>query len=84
MVPLKHSIPGLLAGLVVLGISGCTTLGPDYLEPEVSWINQWETDLYGQLGEAGKLDGMDLRFWWRAFDDPVLEDKRLRVSADSL
>ena len=74
MVPFKHSIPGLLAGLVVLGISGCTTLGPDYQEPEVSWINQWETDLYGQLGEAGKLDGMDLRFWWRAFDDPVLEE----------
>lgn len=65
---------GLLAGITMIGMSGCTTVGPDYEEPEVAWINDWETDLYGQLGDSAKLDGEDLCFWWRTFDDPVLEE----------
>ncbi len=62
----------LLAGFLVL-LQACTNLGPDYREPDVGWLDQWQTDLYGQL-EAGTADVEDLAFWWEAFNDPVLNE----------
>ena len=55
-----------------LALSGCTTLGPDYQEPEVGWLDGWETALYGQLGTPEEQSEIDLRFWWQLFDDPAL------------
>jgi NodT family efflux transporter outer membrane factor (OMF) lipoprotein len=54
-------------------LAACTTLGPDYQEPEVAWLDDWRTTLYGQVGEPGQQSQFDLRFWWRAFDDPALD-----------
>lgn len=51
--------------------TACTTLGPDYEEPQVEWLQQWQSDLYGQAGR-GQQGETDLRFWWRTFNDPVL------------
>ncbi len=61
---------------MVLVLCACTTLGPDYVEPEVTWIADWETTLYGQAGsaDASATTPDDLAFWWRAFSDPVLND----------
>jgi NodT family efflux transporter outer membrane factor (OMF) lipoprotein len=50
----------------------CTTLGPDFQQPEVDWLEDWQTSLYGQVGAPLHQAEADLRFWWRAFDDPVL------------
>jgi len=58
---------GLLCGAVA--VSACTTLGPDYREPEVAWLQDWQPSLYGLL--EGKTE-TDLRFWWQVFNDPVL------------
>ena len=55
-----------------LALNGCTTLGPDYREPEVDWLDEWKTALYGQLGMPEAQSENDLRFWWTLFDDPVL------------
>jgi len=55
-----------------LALNGCTTLGPDYQEPEVGWLDEWETALYGQMGTPEAQSEIDLRFWWRLFDDPAL------------
>ena len=52
-------------------LAACTTLGPDYEEPEVEWLQHWQSDLYGQAGQA-QHDEVDLRFWWRTFNDPIL------------
>jgi NodT family efflux transporter outer membrane factor (OMF) lipoprotein len=60
----------ILASVVLL--EGCVTLGPDYQEPEVGWLKTWQSDLYGQLGNADQQTQVDLRFWWQAFNDPVL------------
>jgi len=60
----------VLASVVLL--EGCVTLGPDYQEPEVGWLKSWQSDLYGQLGNADQQTQVDLRFWWQAFNDPVL------------
>jgi NodT family efflux transporter outer membrane factor (OMF) lipoprotein len=84
---------GLQRALVVtcaaLTLQACTNLGPDYQEPEVTWLEEWETDLYGQVVETPSADA-DLRFWWKAFNDPVLnglidtarqENQSLRIAA---
>jgi NodT family efflux transporter outer membrane factor (OMF) lipoprotein len=54
-----------------LALQACTTLGPDYEEPEVEWLDRWQTDLYGQAITGGTTED-DLNFWWQAFNDPVL------------
>jgi NodT family efflux transporter outer membrane factor (OMF) lipoprotein len=56
-----------------LALQACTNLGPDYQEPEVSWLQAWETDLYGQV-QSSPTGEEDLQFWWQAFNDPVLND----------
>jgi len=57
----------LLCGALTL--SACTTLGPDYREPEVAWLQEWQPSWYGIREEQ---PAADLRFWWRLFNDPVL------------
>jgi len=58
----------------LLGLSACTTLGPDSREPEVAWLSNWQSDLYTQVGGSQQRSGFDTRFWWRLFDDTVLND----------
>lgn len=55
--------------LALLG--GCVTVGPDYEEPDVGWLEDWQTDLYGQVSTSEQA-AADLVFWWQVFDDPVL------------
>ena len=57
---------------VAFTLQACTTLGPDYQEPDVAWLSDWQSDLYGQLVDPQQLSEVDLSFWWRLFDDPVL------------
>ncbi len=59
--------------LLVLAVA-CTTLGPDYEEPEVAWLSEWQSDLYGQINDTEQQNALDLRFWWQLFDDPVLNE----------
>lgn len=61
----------ILACTAVL-LPACTNLGPDYREPDVAWLSAWETDLYGQALTSVPDGAEDLRFWWQAFNDPVL------------
>jgi NodT family efflux transporter outer membrane factor (OMF) lipoprotein len=61
----------LVWGALVL--QGCTTLGPDFEEPGVAWLAAWQPDLYGQIEAPGQQAATDLRFWWRVFEDPVLD-----------
>lgn len=60
--------------LVILAfvLTACATLGPDYREPEVRWLEDWQSNLYGQIVSPEQQSRIDLRFWWHLFDDPVL------------
>ena len=58
--------------MLLVCLAGCTVLGPDYDEPDVTWLAAWQPDLYGQLNDDGAVPGEDLAAWWRRFDDPVL------------
>lgn len=62
-----------LAFFCAMGLSACTTLGPEYQEPQVEWLNKWQPDFYGQLDVDETGSEMDLRFWWHLFEDPVLD-----------
>jgi len=57
-----------------LTISGCTVLGPDYEEPEVTWLDDWRTTVYPTA--EGKLEEQanSLQLWWHLFKDPVLNE----------
>ena len=63
----------LLAFCCVIGLSACTTLGPEYQQPQVAWLNKWQPDFYGQLDVDDDASELDLRFWWHLFEDPVLD-----------
>jgi NodT family efflux transporter outer membrane factor (OMF) lipoprotein len=54
-----------------LALQACTTLGPEYEEPKVEWLDEWQTNLYGQAITTDTTEE-DLDFWWLAFNDPVL------------
>ncbi len=60
----------LLCGALVLG--ACTTLGPDYQEPQVDWLQNWHSAAYGQADSVAGAGEADFRFWWQQFNDPVL------------
>jgi NodT family efflux transporter outer membrane factor (OMF) lipoprotein len=63
----------LLALSCAMGLSACATLGPEYQEPQVEWLNKWQPDFYGQLDVDETGPALDLRFWWHLFEDPVLD-----------
>ncbi|GGO76712.1 outer membrane protein [Marinobacterium nitratireducens] len=79
--PLKCLRPlAVLSTTLLLG--ACTTLGPDYREPEVEWLAQWQPDLYGQAVAAQQQPfEQQLQFWWRLLDDPLLNDLIAEVQA---
>jgi len=64
-------VPGASAGSLphrrvlfcgALALNACTTLGPDYREPEVAWLSTWQPDLCGQVDTRGEKTAVDLRF----------------------
>ena len=56
----------------LLALSACATVGPDFVEPDVAWLHEWQSDLYGQVGQPEQQAQADLRFWTQLFNDPVL------------
>lgn len=61
----------LLATVLILSV-GCTTLGPDYSEPEIGWLRDWQPKLYGQMEASDGEQPESLRSWWLRFNDPAL------------
>lgn len=53
------------AALAAFCLAGCTTVGPDYMRPEVTVGEAW----IGQVSSEA-VDGA----WWRSFNDPLLTE----------
>jgi NodT family efflux transporter outer membrane factor (OMF) lipoprotein len=68
----QHGLQRMATICAALTLSACTTLGPDYQQPTVDWLDGWQTSLYGQAGTAQQRAEVDLSFWWQLFDDPAL------------
>ena len=62
----------LIAIALALSLSACATLGPDYEEPPVEWLDAWQTDLHGHAGDPAQPSDLQLELWWEMFDDPIL------------
>ncbi|MGI9292324.1 MAG: efflux transporter outer membrane subunit [Gammaproteobacteria bacterium] len=60
-----------LAGALLVFISGCTTLGPDYVAPEVDTELQW---LQSQDPVLSSQEPANPEWWSSAFKDPVLNE----------
>ncbi len=55
---------------MVLIMSGCTMVGPDFVKPEAPLRGEW-TEIEAPGLSAGQTDYSS---WWRVFDDPVLDN----------
>ena len=61
--------------LGVSALSACTIVGPDFEEPVVDWLQEWQPTVYDNLSgqdSKNKLNQTDFEFWWYLFNDPVL------------
>lgn len=65
----------VLATLLALLATGCTTLGPDYRSPHIDVPSQWHEAQQGHdgRGEFSAAQQDQLRTWWRSFNDPILD-----------
>ena len=52
---------------ILLFLSGCSALGPDFLKPEAKVATDWLTD-----GSVFSKDKAFQEKWWETFNDPVL------------
>ncbi|WP_077262732.1 TolC family protein [Vibrio campbellii] len=69
MMLLKLTKPSL-AILSVLGLSACTTLGPDYVHPEQTALpSDWSVEKAAQDTQQSE---QKLQQWWQQFNDPSL------------
>ncbi|WP_211918609.1 TolC family protein [Vibrio sp. B1REV9] len=69
MMLLKLTKPSL-AILSVLGLSACTTLGPDYVHPEQTALpSDWSVE---KAAQDTQQSDQKLQQWWQQFNDPTL------------
>ena len=55
----------------ILILTGCATVGPDYVPPKKSVSKDWHTQLKGGL-TTEEMDPQTLAAWWMTFNDPGL------------
>lgn len=57
--------------VLVLGmfVSSCTTVGPDFQQPQVSVLDEWQEE--ADSGINSQTEEIQAR-WWTVFNDPVL------------
>ena len=67
---------GLIA--VVVGLSGCEAVGPDYLRPTAIVSSQYKEIKEWKLGEP--RDDLDKGSWWAAFRDAELSTLEAQVA----
>jgi len=58
--------PALL--VIIFILTGCAKVGPEFHRPEVSVLPNWMEEGDKRVSR----EPADYRFWWRTFDDPVL------------
>lgn len=71
---------GALAIAAVLAAGGCKSVGPDYVEPQLTAPDAWASDL--SLGLA--TTEADLSQWWGVMNDPMLSEIMGQVIASNL
>jgi NodT family efflux transporter outer membrane factor (OMF) lipoprotein len=67
----------------LLGLTGCTAVGPDYQPPKTPTPVRWTGELPGGL-IGGTADAERLERWWTVFNDPILTDLVARARTGNL
>jgi NodT family efflux transporter outer membrane factor (OMF) lipoprotein len=66
----------------MLGLAGCTTVGPDFQRPAAALPDRWPV---GAVRTGNEVDSVNLDArWWKAFHDPALSSLVERVAAANL
>jgi NodT family efflux transporter outer membrane factor (OMF) lipoprotein len=68
---IRHLALQIIARIMVVSLAGCTTVGPDYIPPDILPPKQWSTDLKGGLTQQS-MDPESLASWWTTLNDPTL------------
>ena len=74
----------ILLTIVVLLISGCAAVGPDYVREESASPENWHTQLQGGL-IAAQMDPVHLARWWTVLEDSqltALEEQAIKGNLD--
>ncbi|MFH1135663.1 MAG: efflux transporter outer membrane subunit [Pseudomonadota bacterium] len=80
----KKSRPHVaLAAILLMILSGCASVGPDYRPPEDQAPAIWNTELQDGLKNASPDPNL-LSQWWTTLGDPVLTELIQRAIAGSL
>ncbi len=78
--------PLRFAPLMALVLGGCTTVGPDFESPQTTapadWSN-WRSGDPSLLEVPGTSVAAMQADWWRAFNDPVLDELQARAISGS-
>jgi outer membrane protein, multidrug efflux system len=61
----------IIIGMALMILTGCATVGPDYVPPATSAPSAWHNELKGGL-TADDAGFRALAAWWTTLDDPVL------------
>ena len=78
-----QSASWLFTVLVLMIITGCVKVGPDYVRPEVPVYKDWHTQLNANLNTR-KMDAQTLAAWWTTLSDPKLSGLIERAVAGNL
>ncbi len=68
ILPFKRYVSGLT---ILLALSSCATVGPDYVRPEVSVPDRWNAETGSALTDKS-TDAKTLAEWWTTLNDPNL------------
>jgi outer membrane protein, multidrug efflux system len=66
-----RSISWLPSALAIVILTGCASVGPNYVPPKTSMSPDWHAQLKGGL-TAQEMDPQTLAAWWTTLDDPAL------------
>jgi NodT family efflux transporter outer membrane factor (OMF) lipoprotein len=61
-----------VAALALVLLAACSTLGPNYVAPEVAWLDEWQLSSEQLESVRAAQDQVDLRFWWEILQDSTL------------
>jgi NodT family efflux transporter outer membrane factor (OMF) lipoprotein len=70
----RRTLPQRLLLASFLLLEACTTVGPDFVRPEVPWLKDWSSSaLRSDAPVDQPRERAPTEEWWRNFNDPVLD-----------
>jgi len=69
--PLARPVSWISISLMVIILTGCASVGPNFVPPNTSVSTDWNAQLKGGL-KAQEVDPRTLAAWWTTLDDSVL------------